>query len=449
MFDVIVLNPPYERNLHFTFLNNAIEHSNLYALSIEPCNWLILPYTQSVNPKSDKAKCIQGVEKFESNIEVIQGMEYFDAFIAPKLSINLINKQKVSPEIMVEIDGQTKSYKSVNDILLYGNDDIVMSVRQKLNDIIEHPEKYDMLSNHIRLNPQAKVGFHGKQDKKVKPNEDTSKWWCVNLAIVRGNTNKITGERGREFYTWLPNKRVPELYNTESKLCMVPFNSKEEAENFIDYLKSDFARTIQYLVKTDYNQNQCMYRLPWLDFSKKWTDSELFGLYGIAKKEAEHMRTLLPDYHARYSSGVTFEATDKESMIETEANVKRIERREQTGEVFTPKILVDKMLSKLPQDLFDAKHTFLDNSAGNGNFIIEIINRKLQNGVNYLDALNTVYATELMADNVEEMKNRILSVVKNCLDFNYDKAKSIIDKNIVCTDALLWDYEKWEIKKEG
>lgn len=444
MFHVTVLNPPYERNLHFTFLKKALCTSSRYVLSIEPCNWLILPYKSNVSKSSDKWECIQYVEKYYSDIEVIQGMEYFDAFIAPKLSINLIDKAVLSNLISVTVNGERKTYKSVDDILLYGNDAIIMSVRRKLMRFIEHYDQEDTLADHIRINSHAKVGFNGKRDKIVKESDDTDKWWCVNLAIVRGNTNKITGERGREFYTWLPDKREPEKYDKDSKLCMVPFYTKEEAYNFIDYLKSDFARVIQYLVKTDYNQNQCFYRLPWLDFKRKWSDFELFSLFGITEEESSHIRKLLPDYHARYTEGVKYKSTDKESMVEIEENEERKDRRSATGEVFTPKILVNKMLDKLPQYLFSRGYTFLDNSAGNGNFLVEILSRKIENGENWKDALSEIYGTELMGDNVKECKSRLREIVSKCEGFDQSIADEIMDYRIVNTDSLAWDYEKWE-----
>jgi len=41
---------------------------------------------------------------------------------------------------------------------------------------------------------------------------------------------------------------------------------------------------------------------------------------------------------------------------------------------------------------------------------------------------------ELMADNVEEMKNRLYDIVSDYL--SKDKAFKILDKNIICHNAL-------------
>jgi hypothetical protein len=119
----------------------------------------------------------------------------------------------------------------------------------------------------------------------------------------------------------------------------------------------------------------------------------------------------------------------------------RNERRKETAEDFTPDILIIKMLDKLPHEVFlNSSNTFCDNSAGNGNFLIKVLSRKLQNGHNPLQALSTIYAVELMADNVEEMKERLLELIPTNL---HKKAREIINHNIVCHNALTWDFENW------
>jgi hypothetical protein len=127
----------------------------------------------------------------------------------------------------------------------------------------------------------------------------------------------------------------------------------------------------------------------------------------------------------------------------TELQNKRKQRRKETAEEFTPKPLVNEMLDKLPQEVWnDPNKTFLDNSAGNGNFLVVILQRKLALGHDPLTALSTIFGVELMEDNVEEMKTRLLNELPSNTDFK--KAKQIIDHNIVCCDALKFDYDKWK-----
>jgi len=132
---------------------------------------------------------------------------------------------------------------------------------------------------------------------------------------------------------------------------------------------------------------------------------------------------------------------------------KRKERRKSTGENFTPEALVNEMLDKLPSEVWsDPSKTFLDNSAGNGNFLVAILARKFALGHDPLQALSTIYGVELMPDNVEEMKERLLDTLlkayPNLDDKQKQQAIDIINHNIVCHDAFTWNYENWREERK-
>lgn len=129
----------------------------------------------------------------------------------------------------------------------------------------------------------------------------------------------------------------------------------------------------------------------------------------------------------------------------TELEKKRKARRKKTAEDFTNPILVSEMLDKLPPEVWsDPSKSFLDNSAGNGNFLVAILQRKLAAGHPPLQAISTIFGTELMADNVEEMRDRLLIELPSLSPEEAKKARKIINHNIVCTDAFKWDYENWK-----
>ena len=103
------------------------------------------------------------------------------------------------------------------------------------------------------------------------------------------------------------------------------------------------------------------------------------------------------------------------------------ERINETQEVFTPMELVEQMIDDIPLDtLRDSTSTFLDNSAGSGNFIVGLKNRLcLYHSKDYV--LNhMLYAVELMPDNHKEMCERL------GVDINHS--------HYVCHDALTYDY---------
>ena len=80
-----------------------------------------------------------------------------------------------------------------------------------------------------------------------------------------------------------------------------------------------------------------------------------------------------------------------------------------TGEVFTPTDLVREMLDQIPADQFqDPTKTFLDNSCGDGQFLGEVLIRKIENGATFDQALSTIYGIDLMQDNVDLCRDRLL-----------------------------------------
>ena len=103
------------------------------------------------------------------------------------------------------------------------------------------------------------------------------------------------------------------------------------------------------------------------------------------------------------------------------------ERIVQTQEVFTPPELCKKIVNEIPLDIKkNPESTFLDNSAGSGNFIIalrdELINYHSEDHV-----LNRMlYAVELMEDNHKEMCDRL--------------GVPLDHPHYICADAIEYDY---------
>ena len=107
--------------------------------------------------------------------------------------------------------------------------------------------------------------------------------------------------------------------------------------------------------------------------------------------------------------------------------VRSDERIDQTGEVFTPADLCASMVSEIPEDLLkDPKSTFLDNSAGSGNFLLALQTELLKyHDLTHIND-NMLFGVELMEDNHAEMCKRL--------------GVSVDHPHFVCRDALKYDY---------
>lgn len=138
-------------------------------------------------------------------------------------------------------------------------------------------------------------------------------------------------------------------------------------------------------------------------------------------------------------------------MLKEDISDIRKERHHITQEDFTPTVIVNEMLYKLPDIAYeDFDKVILDYSCGIGNFLVEALNRRLKNCTDInegVKALSTICGVELMADNVEECRNRLYSTFMDAFPDAGDKeifiVRSIIKNRIQWYDSLKFDYEKW------
>lgn len=137
--------------------------------------------------------------------------------------------------------------------------------------------------------------------------------------------------------------------------------------------------------------------------------------------------------------------------------VKSRQRVVEHGEVFTNEREVNAMLDLVKQETERIDSRFLEPACGNGNFIAEVLRRKLavvsarykKSPLEYMRyafvAASSIYGVDIMADNVEECRERLFNIVhdtaradiKGAVDPQFlDAARYVIKKNILCADAL-------------
>lgn len=124
----------------------------------------------------------------------------------------------------------------------------------------------------------------------------------------------------------------------------------------------------------------------------------------------------------------------------------RKSRKKKTQEIFTPYCIVKKLMDNISkEDWQDSTKTFLDPAMGNGNIILGILYRRIiEYGIDWRTTLSTLYGVELMQDNVDETKARIIDLLDK-LEIKYDKdvAYEIMNRNLVCSDFFEWNFEEW------
>lgn len=126
------------------------------------------------------------------------------------------------------------------------------------------------------------------------------------------------------------------------------------------------------------------------------------------------------------------------------------------GEVFTAEREVNAMLDLVGAETERIESRFLEPACGNGNFIAEVLRRKLavvaaryrRSPDEYQRyaflAVSSIYGVDILDDNVGECRERLFRIVEKDARSNIaavdpaflDAVRYVLEKNILCGDAL-------------
>lgn len=144
-------------------------------------------------------------------------------------------------------------------------------------------------------------------------------------------------------------------------------------------------------------------------------------------------------------------------MTNKDNQVKSKKRVSDHGEVFTSEREVNAMLDLVKQETERIDSRFLESACGNGNFLVEIIRRKLKiienrYGKNQLEferyaviAISSIYGVDLLQDNVTEAQVRLFDIFNklytnlyknSCKEECRASVRFILERNILKGDAL-------------
>lgn len=156
---------------------------------------------------------------------------------------------------------------------------------------------------------------------------------------------------------------------------------------------------------------------------------------------------------------MSYNESKSENKIEIPINYEQIKSKDRVnnhGEVLTPDWLVKDMLDILPKSVSTISSRYLETSAGEGAFLVEILRRKLNiifkmyNNLSDIEfytivAICNIYGFELLKDNVEIARMRLEMVIRDFFmneknitvnDIFFDIVKMILEINIINMDSI-------------
>jgi len=147
----------------------------------------------------------------------------------------------------------------------------------------------------------------------------------------------------------------------------------------------------------------------------------------------------------------------KLTSLQVNVQVKSKKRVSDHGEVFTSDREVNAMLDLVKQETERIDSRFLEPACGTGNFLVEILKRKLAVVKNKyrkvkleyeryaIVAVSSIYGIDILEDNTEVCRQRLFDIFykeyktlfkENCNDSCLKSVKYILERNILTGDAL-------------
>ena len=250
-FDCIIMNPPYQKNLHLKILAEAIKHlkdDDSKVVNLSPDNWLTNPYKMFEHEKTKKT-AIDIIGTHIDEYEQINANDFNDLFSTSNwfgVGIFLLNKNKTTFDV--------NQYDTHNKFMIKLIGSIV-----KLDSLRSH---FSRRTNANFFVPVRRTN-HGYLD------------WC------EFNDNNIKSKDG------------------------IQFLNQNEVNNFKKSIINTFF--YKFLAKCDWSDGQNSAAVPWMGdsinprtglkgYESEWTDEDFVEYFSLAPEEFNEIKKTMEKY---------------------------------------------------------------------------------------------------------------------------------------------------------
>ena len=301
-FDICLMNPPYSGGtrkgdgLYVDFINKCIDIS-YNVISVNPFDQINTHVENGA--LKNKAKLLHdNIDNFKPEIEIIDSSGFDASFKGEVCIVSFL--QNKNDKITIKKNSKIHLFNSQSEIIINDNE-YLKEFKKKLFEFmigkdvdkfinLKHPKIYigsdknneikfikDNVYNHLNY---TKISApYAKFTCKIEKNIDKDKLYIFLMkpdASFAYYTYKQTSKQGIPYEeSWF-----------EKRLCYIKCDSLKESKNICEYLNTDFCSLILKL--QIYFHSYLKYDfVPWLDFSKSYTDEELFNMFGIKYNKSE------------------------------------------------------------------------------------------------------------------------------------------------------------------
>ena len=260
MFDVCLMNPPYDRSLHLKFLEKTIKSSNK-VISIQPIRWLQDPTAEYKNASAYK-KYEHSISSHIYDLDIKDASEMSSTFSIEStinLGIFCCDQNKHNLYKHIKYIRNNKDYSFVQRILerIIKDDNFnKLDIRKFSKDLI----------NFIPLNNMS-----GENISRCKPTNVIKEWtkpYHTSDEYEYDKSHKSGVARG----------------SIENDNCVIFETYKEACNCFNSFTKCNFTRFYMSFIVTDIHiYHQFM---PWVDdYTEEWTDERFYEYFNMSNNE--------------------------------------------------------------------------------------------------------------------------------------------------------------------
>lgn len=311
-FDVVISNPPYQLNVGVTKENYAVP---IYQKFVQQAKKLNPRYITMITPSrwftggrglDDYRKEMLEDDRLKKIVDFPDSKDCFPGVdISGGVSYFLWARDYHGACDFVNIQGDKKyeSVRKLDEFSIFPRYNQALSIIHKvmnsgdpnLSDSVSTQTPFGFITTYRGEDKQFKgcitlVGSKGDSYVSRKDVSRNAEWIDKYKVIISKATCEHAGipDKNGQFRVISTNKILPpNVVCTQSYLVASVFDTMEEAENFLAYLRTNFFRflLLQAITSQDISRDKFVF-VPKLDFKKRWTDELLFARYNLTADES-------------------------------------------------------------------------------------------------------------------------------------------------------------------
>lgn len=318
-FDVIIGNPPYQLDtggsgrqaipIYHRFVTQAKKLNPSYITMITPSRWF-----NGGMGLDDFRNAMINDTQVEKIIDYVNAKECFPQnSISGGVSYFLWHKNYNGDCEVINIVSGLKNIlkRKLNEFKIFVRYNQAIPILRKIinknfidfKDIVSPLMPYGLstnirgyatkIPNTYKLYASDGISYIS-HDKVLKGNDNINKF----KILISKTSAEHAGEPGKDgkFRVLTAALQVikPGEICTHSYFTIGQYDKEEPAKNLLSYLKTKFARFLILMAMSSINLSKlCFEFLPLQDFSKPWTDAELYAKYNLSQEEIAYIESMI------------------------------------------------------------------------------------------------------------------------------------------------------------